>query len=326
MEKNIQINLESISKNAKEIFHRLRWKGHIYCPQCGSIRIATDKQSHRCKDCDFRFSDTSNTVFHSTKLPLSKWLYAIYLFCTQSRGISSYNLSRLISVSQPTAWRMLHLIRTSIVHDLKLDGTVILDEVYLGADWGKKPSYQKFKKAKEFGFDIPPKPQDHLTNKKYRKDIKSMMMKSASYDKTQVLGISSYNNRSLILVPLNNHTPSSAIITQLNHQLRGHLPSIFQQYLPNAQHIVTDEAPIYKFFDGRHSVNNHGKSEYKSEDGFTTNRIEGVFSHLKRMIRGVYQHFSKSYITQYLNEFAWRWTHFDDKLENKIESLFGFLV
>jgi hypothetical protein len=50
---------------------------------------------------------------------------------------------------------MLHLIRTSIVHDLKLDGTVILDEVYLGADWGKKPSYQKFKKAKSFGFDIP---------------------------------------------------------------------------------------------------------------------------------------------------------------------------
>ena len=58
MENNIQINLESISKNAKEIFHRLRWKGHIYCPQCSSIRIATDKQSHRCKDCDFRFSNS----------------------------------------------------------------------------------------------------------------------------------------------------------------------------------------------------------------------------------------------------------------------------
>lgn len=183
-----------------------------------------------------------------------------------------------------------------------------------------------YKNAKEFGFDIPPKPQDHLTNLKYRKDIKSMMMKSASYDKTQVLGISSYNSRSLILVPLNNHTPRSAIIAQINHQLQGHLPSIFQQYLPNAQHIVTDEAPIYKFFDGRHSINNHSRSEYKSEDEFTTNRIEGVFSHLKRMIRGVYQHFSKSNITQYLNEFAWRWTHFDDKLESKIESLFGFLV
>ena len=99
MANNIQINLESISKNAKEIFHRLRWKGHIYCPQCGSIRIATDTQSHRCKDCDFRFSDTSNTVFHSTKLPLSKWLYAIYLFCIQSRGISSYNLTLYYSYS-----------------------------------------------------------------------------------------------------------------------------------------------------------------------------------------------------------------------------------
>ena len=153
-----------------------------------------------------------------------------------------------------------------------------------------------------------------------------MMMKSASYDKTQVLRISSYNSRSLILVPLNNHTPSSAIIAQINHPIQSHLPSIFQQYLPNAQHIVTDEAPIYKFFDGRHSVNNHSRSEYKSEDGFTTNRTEGVFSHLKRMIRGVYQHFSKSNIIQYLNEFAWRWTHFDDILEDKIVSLFEFLV
>ncbi|MBR6758477.1 MAG: transposase [Bacteroidaceae bacterium] len=50
--------------------------------------------------------------------------------------------------------------------------------------------------------------------------------------------------------------------------------------------------------------------------------MEGVFLHLKRMIKGVYQHFSNSNIVQYLNESAWRWTHFDDELEYKIESLF----
>ena len=38
-----------------------------------------------CADCDHRFSDTSGTAFHSTKLPLAKWLIAIYMFCTLSK-------------------------------------------------------------------------------------------------------------------------------------------------------------------------------------------------------------------------------------------------
>ena len=233
MANNIQINLKSISKNAKEIFHRLRWKGHIYCPQCGSIRIATDTQSHRCKDCDFRFSDTSNTVFHSTKLPLSKWLYAIYLFCTQSRGISSYNLALYYSYST----------NKSHVLTYNIDGYN-----NIGFRLGISFWYNKITTIKS----IPQGCSFFITN--------------LQHFSHQAFFTSIYLKNKLITLYLSNN--------QLKiKRLYLDIPNIFLNF------------------------------------SVTT------------MIRKW-----KSYITQYLNEFAWRWTHFDDKLENKIESLFGFLV
>ena len=69
------------------------------------------------------------------------------MFCTQSKGISSYNLARMVSVSQPTAWRMLTILRVNIQHDLATTDTAIIDEVYLGADWKKKPYKDKIKKC-----------------------------------------------------------------------------------------------------------------------------------------------------------------------------------
>ena len=141
------LGLLYITSHSKEIFHRLRWGEIIACPRCGSVHIYNPDsgQLHICADCDNRFSDTSGTIFHSTKLPLVKWLMATYMFCSQSKGISSYNLARLISVSQPTAWRILTLLRLSIRHDLDPTSIAIIDEVYLGADWKRKPAKDKFK-------------------------------------------------------------------------------------------------------------------------------------------------------------------------------------
>ena len=48
---------------------------------------------------------------HSTKLPLSKWLLAMYLIVNSSKGISSVYLGKLIGVSQKSAWKLGHAIR-----------------------------------------------------------------------------------------------------------------------------------------------------------------------------------------------------------------------
>lgn len=150
----MKVNLKTIATNSKEIFYRLRWNGTVACPECGSVHIYNPQMGrlHICADCGNRFSDTSGTIFHSTKLDLSQWLYAIYLFLETTRGVSTYALSRLVGVSQTTAWNMLMKIRKSINHDIKVDDSVILDEVFLGADWKRIPSFKKYQKA------TPPKP------------------------------------------------------------------------------------------------------------------------------------------------------------------------
>jgi len=47
----------------------------------------------------------------STKLPLWKWILAMYYILNSSKGISSVFLGRLIGVKQSTALKMGHTIR-----------------------------------------------------------------------------------------------------------------------------------------------------------------------------------------------------------------------
>ena len=79
---------------------------------------------------------------HSTKLPLWKWLLAIYYILNSSKGISSVFLGRLIGVKQSTAWKMGHAIRLMMNNwaaELPmLCGTIEMDEKFIGG----KPRHQ----------------------------------------------------------------------------------------------------------------------------------------------------------------------------------------
>ena len=319
---DLKINLFTISEHSTEIFHRLRWGDQIYCPECGSVHIYNPDagQLHICADCDYRFSDTSKTIFHSTKLPLKKWLVAIYLFCTQSKGISSYNLSRIVNVSQPTAWRMLTLLRISINHDLASTDTAIIDEVYLGADWKKKPAKDKYKKVEELGLLPEYKHTSDPIGDKYRfkKEVRGKMMLAASLDKIPIVGISDYNSRSLVLHPYTRKPSIEAIKSQINSDYA------------EINKWVSDQSSLYLWMDSdphlTHSVCDHSKHLYSSPDGFSSNRLEGVFAHLKRMWRGIYHWFSKKMAIAYLNEFSWRWSNFDRPVEEKMKMMFGFAI
>lgn len=310
----MKLDLLYITQHSQEIFHRLRWGEIIACPECGSVHIyhPNPGQLHICADCDHRFSDTSGTAFHSTKLPLVKWLVAIYMFCTQSKGISSYNLARMISVSQPTAWRMLMILRVNIQHDLTMTDQAQMDEVYLGADWKKKPYKDKIKKCP------PPNPVWNLKGEDLRKYYKSQMMRAASEDKLPILGISDNNSRSLVLHIYNSAPTIEAIKSQITEQY------------DEITHWITDQSKLYWWMDDldhlRHSVCDHQHHLYRSKDGYSSNRLEGAFSHLKRMWRGIYHWFSKRYSQLYLNEFSWRWSNFDLSTESRFETLMGCLV
>lgn len=74
--------------------------------------------------------------------------------------------------------------------------------------------------------------------------------------------------------------------------------------------VHTDEATHYKWMRKiyEHSLVKHRMGQYVTDDGITTNAIEGAFSHFKRAVTGVYHKVSDEQIDRYLGMFSWRWT------------------
>lgn len=316
------VTLDSISKNPQQIFYNLRWNGEICCPICGSVHVYNKEAGklHICADCKSRFSDTSGTIFHSTKLPLSKWLYAIYLFLTSTRGISSYALARYIQVSQSTAWTMLMRIRSCLGRDIKFESTdtVAVDEVYLGANWSYKPSHVKYKLAGE------PPAFWNLNPKEKKNWYKKRFFELASEDKMPVLGM-------VALDALESPKISLKYINTLNRKefIKSHLTaslcsSMKPFFIDKPQTVVTDQSGLYKFLEElldhnnnprfNHQICRHDENKYISPDGYSSNRLEAAFSHIRRSWRGVYQYWTKNYCQLYLNEFCFRYNH---KLSSK---------
>lgn len=325
-----RISLDSIAKNAPQIFHRLRWSDGVACPECGSIHIYNPEAGklHICADCHNRFSDTSNTIFHSTKLPLSKWLYAIYFFVETTRGLSSYALARLIGVTQSTAWSMLMKIRTAIQHDISIPDGAILDEVFLGADWKRIPSFKKYQKA------TPPNPTWNLKEADLQKYYKGEFFRLASEDKMPVLGISSPFRRSLVLLSIPTSNRKEFVRSEINRYYRDYTQSPIQYNIYTPPIIVTDHGKCYTCINEfthenqpifQHEVCRHDKNKYSSPNGYSSNRLESSFAHLKRMWRGTYQRWSKKYNQAYLNEFSWKYTHSPEPLMHRLKLLFDCL-
>lgn len=138
-------------KSAREWFEKERWgETGRCCPHCGSVRTSEathKKMPYRCKDCHSYFSVRTGTLMESSKVPLKKWLWAIYLHLTNLKGISSMKLHRDIGVSQPTAWFMLQRIRKAFEDndDPPFKGPVEMDETWVG---GKERNKHESKKLK----------------------------------------------------------------------------------------------------------------------------------------------------------------------------------
>ena len=128
--------------SCRNFFEKLIWPDGCLCPHCQCshsyrLRGSTSRAGlYECAECKRQFTVTTRTPMHSTKLPLWKWLLAIYYILNSSKGISSVFLSRLIGVKQSTAWKMGHAIRLMMDSWAKelplLSGTIEMDEKFIG--------------------------------------------------------------------------------------------------------------------------------------------------------------------------------------------------
>lgn len=118
-------------ESAISFLERTRWPDGIMCAYCDSPNTipTPSQQRHQCNVCCKQFSVRTNSVFENTRIPLHKWLHAIYLLQTVRKGISSIQLGKQVGISQQAAWFMLHRLREAIdVQAIKISGIVEIDE------------------------------------------------------------------------------------------------------------------------------------------------------------------------------------------------------
>ncbi len=114
-----------------------RWKESVVCPHCQADKpmFLKTRRIWKCSKCRKQFSIKAGTVFEDSPIALDKWLPAVWLIANNRNGISSWELSRALGVTQKTAWFMLHRVRLAMQDDLTggmMGGEVEVDETFIG--------------------------------------------------------------------------------------------------------------------------------------------------------------------------------------------------
>ena len=117
-----------------------RWPEGFQCPHCGHDHgwLSKTRGHFECAQCHAQTRITAGTLFHATKLPLTKWFWAIYWVSCDKGGISALRLSKLIGVNWRTAYHLLKKLREAMGHRdslYRLTDVIELDDAMVG---GKK--------------------------------------------------------------------------------------------------------------------------------------------------------------------------------------------
>ncbi|MEW6058989.1 MAG: IS1595 family transposase, partial [Actinomycetota bacterium] len=131
----------SDAESAAEFLEAIRWPTGPVCPRCDGAKVYRIKASRdrrrlwKCAACRKPFSVAVGTIFEASHIPLHKWLIAFHLLCASKKGMSSLQLSRMLGITQKSAWFMTHRIRYAMTQppfSAKLSGVIEADETFIG--------------------------------------------------------------------------------------------------------------------------------------------------------------------------------------------------
>ncbi len=219
---------------------------------------------------------------------LDKWLTAMWLICNCRNGISSYEISRDLGVTQKTAWFMLHRIRLAMKNG-SFDkfggngGTVEIDETYVGGD------PQKMHKSR-------------------RKKIERISYGAIKTAKTAVWGVLDRDLRQVRAMVVPNIKRST-----LQEKILTHVA-------PDSN-VMTDDAAVYTHVMATekqfvHQVVNHTRQYVDGQ--VHTQGIENFWSLLKRQLRGTYVAVEPFHLDRYIDEQIFRYNNRKDDMGNKM--------
>ncbi|MBL8643065.1 MAG: IS1595 family transposase [Rhodospirillaceae bacterium] len=141
------------------------WPKGPVCPHCGSFNATKlEGKAHRpglyqCNEpeCREQYTVTVGTLFERSKIPLNKWLMALYLLMASKKGMSALQMSRMLGISYKSTWFVMHRLREAL-REGKFSGpiggdnkVVEADETYVG---GKAINRKNKVPAKEAAFAL----------------------------------------------------------------------------------------------------------------------------------------------------------------------------
>jgi transposase-like protein len=257
-----------------EFVKRLRWPdGKVACPNCGrdDVRFIPTRRIWECraKHPKRQFSVKVGTIFEDSPIPLDKWLATIWMIASAKNGVSSYEISRAIGVTQKSAWFMLHRIRLAMQSDFfdKMGGEVEVDETFIG---GVARNMHKDKRRKVWG------------NKQ-----------SGTIGKTAVFGL------------LERHGPdghSRVKAKVMQRTRRTDLIPEIRKSVERGSNVYSDAYRSYILLreEYQHAVVDH--AERYVDGQVHTNGMENFWTLLKRSIKGTYVSVEPFHLFRYIDE------------------------
>lgn len=257
-----------------DYLENIMWAGTPVSPYDSESKVyKCANNQYRCKNSDKLFNIKTGTFLENTKLPLQKWMLAIWLITSHKKGISSLQLSRDLDITQKSSWFMLQRIRAVFVvenfNELGGENEVVeMDETFVG---GK--------------------------NKNRHKDKKVAQSQGRSFkDKTPVFGMLQRNGKLTAIVVADTKGTT--------------LKPLIKKYVTGGTRIITDEWHAYRGLNANydHQCVDHGKKIYVNlEDAsIHSNSIENSWKQLKTSYNGIYNWMSRKHMQFYINEFVYR--------------------
>lgn len=256
---------------ARLFFENKRWPSGIFCPHCDSKNVVECKDHipmpYRCRDCRKHFSVRTGTVLAESKIPLHKWLMAIYIMTTARKGISSMQMARELGITQKSAWFLAQRIREAwngSPNEPFGGNPIEIDEVYIGGKESNKHASKKIHQGR------------------------------GSVGKQAVLGLLERGGRVKAMpIPANDGTTMLPIINA--HVKKGE--TIYTDSHGGYFHL---QVQGYE-----HQIVRHSVGEYVRDQAHT-NGIESFWALLRRGYYGIYHYMSPKHLFRYINEFSFR--------------------
>jgi transposase-like protein len=264
---------------AREWLEARVWAAGRPCPHCGVVDNSTALKGskhrpglYQCGACREQFTVTVGTVFERSKIPLSKWLAALFLMVASKKGVSAHQAHRMLGVSYKSTWFMMHRLREAMrqggLAPMGGEGSVVeIDESFIGRKPGveARPGWVHHKHAV-------------LTLVERGGTARSFHIDAAT--KENILPIIREN------------------IARESHVMTDEAKRYAQLGDEFAKHDAVD-----------HSRGEYGYTDRRTGAKINTNTIEGYYSIFKRGMKGVYQHCSEKHLHRYLAEFDFRYSN-----------------